>query len=127
MDIQNLQVLKDDAVPWFSLDGTQSWAKVLRVIDGDTVVCALPLFDSGKVYKFRIRLCRINAAEKNTGSEARLAMERLIALCGDGLIYVRCKKHDKYGRILADLYASDASDEPSFSDILLKEHLVKPF
>ena len=40
------------------------------------------------------------------------------------MVYVSCDGADKYGRVLANVFASDLENEVSFSDILVREKLA---
>lgn len=83
-------------------------AKLIRCIDGDTVVLNL---DMG-FYQWRInrsyRLLRINAPELNTpeGKTAKAALEGFL---NGKVLVARTHKADDFGRFLVELYADDAS------------------
>lgn len=83
-------------------------AKLVRVIDGDTVVLDLDLgfklWRSGESY----RLGRIDAPEMNTagGPVAKRALEDMLS--GKSLSAVTSKA-DKFGRWLVELYADNVN------------------
>lgn len=83
-------------------------ARVLKVIDGDTVDLDTDLGCDMHIYQ-RIRLNGINAPEKNTkaGKDAKAFLERL--LLGHDTIVIKTHKDEKekYGRYLAELYLPD--------------------
>ncbi len=107
-------------------------AKLLRVIDGDTVVLDIDLgFDVS--IRQTVRLFGINApeihakdpTEKMMGIRAR---DRLSEILGHGttkLRVVTVKGNDKYGRYLADIFVSTLEASSfSVSDTLIAENLV---
>jgi endonuclease YncB( thermonuclease family) len=55
------------SVDFYHLKGYQCWAKVLRVVDGDTCYCAF--FVHGKPFKYCVRLAGIDTAEKRSTDE----------------------------------------------------------
>jgi micrococcal nuclease len=83
-------------------------AKLVRVVDGDTVHLDLDL----GFYEWRrdqsYRLLRINAPEMSTveGGAAKIALEGFLA--GKSLT-AHTEKSDHFGRFLAELYANDES------------------
>ena len=113
-------------IDFFHLDGYECWARCLKQWDGDTVTLAFFLND--EPYKFRIRLADIDTAEKTSTNQAEVehamkAYNRLKDLIDNQLIYVKCHRWDKYGRLLAHLYASP-EDTFSFNEILRVEGLA---
>lgn len=122
----NLKALNDE-VPLFSLEGYQTWAKVVSVYDVDTVTLIIPLFE--KFFKFRCRLSEIDGAERRSDDPlereyALKSRERLIELIGEeSLVFIKCNKFDKYGRLLAEIFQSNL-DSKSINQILLDEHLA---
>ena len=113
-------------VDFFHLNGYTGWGKVVKTYDGDTIHCVL--FVNGKPLKFKFRLANIDTAEKRSKDPAEAAWaikarDRLIELSEDGLIWVHCFRHDKYGRILADLY-HEPNEGFSFNDALVAEGLA---
>lgn len=128
LDIQKdfLKSVEYDNINFFSLNGLNVWAKVVKVYDGDTVT--LVFFVNDKPFKFRCRLNGIDCAEKKSEDEAEVihanrAIERLNEMIDNDLIYVKCKRFDKYGRVLVDLFDCDDS-EFSFNDLLIGEGLA---
>lgn len=91
----------------FSFDGKLLLAKCIKCYDGDTITVIM-LFNKC-IYKFSIRLSGIDAAEikskcneeKKMALEAKQVLEKIIL---NQLIRLKCKKFDKYGRILAEVY-----------------------
>jgi micrococcal nuclease len=89
-------------------------AKLIRVIDADSIVLDIDL----GFYEWRLgqsyRLLRINAPELNTeeGKVARVALEKFLA--GKNII-AQTQKSDSFGRFLVELYA----DSQNCSDWLV--------
>ena len=131
-----------DTTTTFSLKGTECYARVVNIHDGDTITVIIPLFDTNKFYKFSVRLSGIDTCEISSTTEenkilAINAKNKLIELVTSNnntdiiklylqnniaLVYLKCLDFDKYGRLLATIY-KNKNDEISFSDILIKEKL----
>lgn len=133
------------ATPAFSLDGRESYARVVSVYDGDTMTCVLPLHDT--FYKFNIRMYGIDTSEMKSKlgdnkERALAAKRRVLTLLGypaakgltkkevqaffeDNvvLVHLRCHEFDKYGRLLARVFLSPEATV-TFSDILIQEGLA---
>ena len=137
--------------PEFTLNGLQTYARVVSVYDGDTVKCIIPVFNT--YFKFNVRLSGIDTCEmKSKKTEAKVlairARDRLISLVTGGkinisvtektetkkditnilenevfLVWLHCLELDKYGRTICNIYSSPDSNV-SFSDILISEHLA---
>ena len=136
----------------FSLDGYHTIARVVGISDGDSIVATLPLplpSAGAPVYKFHIRLDGIDTPEMHGGGEAAVnARNRLVQLITGlplsdtalltkkhiqdlltnhvYLVRLECKKFDKYGRVLADVF-KPTHDRVSFSQVLLDEGLAKEY
>lgn len=89
-------------------------AKILKVIDGDTVDAMVDLgFDMH--HKIRIRLYGVNtpesrtkdAAEKELGLKAKAFTEDWCIRHPDVYLQTVVDKNEKYGRVLAELYSSN--------------------
>lgn len=126
----------------FSLDGLTSFGRVVNIHDGDTMNVILPV--DSKMYRFSIRLNRIDTCEVKSKNESNLklaiqARTRLFELVtGVGqqsttdikkylkdnvcLVFLRCSDFDKYGRLLADVSSNESTE--CFSDILISERLA---
>ena len=110
-------------------------ARVIKVIDGDTIDLEIDLGFHVKVTK-RARLSGIDTYEKNS----RLVFERELAAKATALLtnilekkIVKIKtlidKEDKYGRILVEVYANDLDFENhnSVNIMLIQEGLALPY
>lgn len=131
---------------YFSLDGISTYAKVISVKDGDTIVLVIPFLNT--FFKFDCRLNNIDTCEihssnikiKEKGLQAKCKVIELLSkqkveetvskkyienifdinCC---LVWIKCYDFDKYGRLLIDVYLDDNKDK-SISDILLEEKLA---
>jgi micrococcal nuclease len=91
-------------------------AKLLKVIDGDTVDlmidCGFCIF-----LKQRVRLIGIDApetrtrnlAEKEKGLEAKDFLNRRLSECKNIVVKTSLGKKGKYGRLLGELFTNDIS------------------
>ena len=111
-------------------------AKLIRVIDGDTIDCMIDLgFDI--FIKERVRLAGIDTPEirtKDLEEKKRgfIAKERVEELLDDddGSFVLVCTDYNprgKYGRVVGEIFlpsSSSSSDDESVNQILLKEGLA---
>jgi len=128
--------------PYFSLNGNKYLAKIVNVIDGDTIVVIISLFNN--FYKFNVRLNGIDTCEtrsdnleiKNLGLKAKYRVIEIITekkykdldkkaiinifKNNNYLVNILCYEFDKYGRLLADVYIKNEN----ISNILIKENLA---
>lgn len=99
-------------------------AKVLRVIDGDTVDLDIDLgFDVS--FKTRVRLVGIDTPEKwhPYGKVVKAFLEQEI----EGKeVYINVTKKDKYGRYLAKIYKNQ-SDSMSINNLLINQNMAKAY
>lgn len=104
----------------FSFDGTVTYAKVVNIVDGDTIDCVFYVMSSvnnkKEMKKFRIRMASYDAPEmrprksKYTEDErqyiimkANEAKDMLYNLIGDSIVILECGKYDNFGRILGTI------------------------
>ena len=100
-------------------------AKLLRVIDGDTIDCVIDLGFDIK-YKCRVRLKGIDTPEirtrdleeKKRGFAAKERVVELLSVCETFIIKTELDKKGKYGRILVTIFINN---EESINQILLLE------
>ena len=139
----------NNTTPHFSLNGQKLWGRVVSLYDGDTLTIALNVFSG--VYKFSVRMNGIDTCEMKSKCDknkelAKSARSRLLSLItrkdlsetstwndrrkinnvlnkGMYFVWVECFDFDKYGRLLANVYQDENSDE-CFSQVLIKEKLA---
>ena len=139
----------NNTTPHFSLNGQKLWGRVVSVYDGDTLTIVLNVFSS--VYKFSVRMNGIDTCEVKSKNEknkelACFARTRLLSLITGKdtseiltlndrrkinnilnksmyFVWIECFDFDKYGRLLANIYKDESSQE-HFSQILLREKLA---
>jgi len=86
-----------------------TYGKVIKVYDGDTITIAAKPYHDYPVYRFSVRLNGIDAPELKTKSvnEKKHAVDSRDALKEKILgrmVMLENVKHDKYGRLLADVF-----------------------
>lgn len=133
--------------PLFSLNGREFRAKVVNVYDGDTITCVIELFPD-RFFQFKFRLLAIDTPEMvgEHSASAVVARNRVIQLITktdttqeymhmrakdirrffsnhNYYVHVKCHHFDKYGRVLAEVYADDNLDE-SINRMLVSENLA---
>ena len=116
------QVSDAATVPWLTLTGIRTAARVVSVTDGDTVVLVVPLAiadGSHTLCKVRARLkgidtCELRAKDpvlRANAAQARDALQAFIRKdSSHGLVDVACHEFDRYGRVLVDLYARPSGE-----------------
>ena len=99
-------------------------AKVLRVVDGDTMVCEVDLGFSITVTE-RIRLRGINTPEVRGNQKKRgLEVKEIVRNMIEGKeIILQVYKKGKYGRYIADIVV----DDYSLSEYLISNELGKRY
>lgn len=147
-DIDNFKYF-NNKTPFFTLSGLKTPARVVNVVDGDTLTLIIPVFDN--YYKFYTRISGIDTCEihskdekiKELGLKAKYRVIELLLsppkklseiigitnkqivdmfdkdIC---IINIECGDFDKYGRLLADVFTKDGSK--SIASILLEEKLA---
>lgn len=105
---------------FFTLDGDTCVGYCVSVYDGDT--CTFNLKTKIGIHKWKIRLLGLDAPELKTKDE----LEKMHAkACRDTLAewiqykecHVKCSGYDKYGRLLAVIYAQDKNDLSKSKDL----------
>jgi endonuclease YncB( thermonuclease family) len=91
--------------------------QVIKVYDGDTMTIAARLpYNESPLYRFSVRLLGIDSPEikgktteeKEAAKKSQKALEDLIL---NKIVYLKDKSHEKYGRILANIYIDVDSSE----------------
>lgn len=141
--------------PMCGLHGTQGWARLVNVQDGDTVriVMILPDYCGYAAKQVIVRLSGINAPKRaSTDPEenrrAVAARDRLLQWATSPgvwgvqesddyivrklaenlvVVYARISGADKYGRWLATLHKSDNPTASSINTILVDEGFARPY
>jgi len=122
--------LYNNETPFFSLKGIKTFARVVNVVDGDTLTLIIPIFN--EYFKFYTRISGIDTCEihsrneenKEKGLKAKYRVIELICknkkisdiLCITKkqiielfdkdiyIVWIECDNFDKYGRLLANIY-----------------------
>ena len=108
LELDFLRKCEYNDVDFFSLNGWSGWAKVVKLYDGDTMTVVI--FLNNKPFKFRVRFSDIDSAEKTSKDPqevvwANKAIDRCLEFMGEEmLVYLKCHRMDKYGRVLASVY-----------------------
>lgn len=142
--MENFEKYNINNTNFFSLNGQEMYARVVNILDGDTIVAIIPLF--GNYYKFYIRLYGIDTCEtkshneeiKKLGYEAKRCLFKLITKVDSPceskesiinhlnnnvcIVWLSCLEFDKFGRLLAMI--SNTKTSELFSDVLIKSKLA---
>ena len=108
----------------FTLDGYKTYAKCVKVYDGDTIHVVFKMPNNNECYKWVIRVNGVdtpeirtrNKYEKTLGYKARDYLRSLIL---DKIIILQCLDFDKYGRLLGELYIE--GNEKSISNQMIEQ------
>lgn len=132
--------------PELTCAGLNTYARVVDVIDGDTIVCIIPMFE--KFFRFHTRLSGIDTCEmkskdfdtRNKALKARnFVLETITNVIFDLecekkiirnfldeniiCVWLNCLEFDKYGRLLAKVY-KDIEDLNDLSTLLVDNKLA---
>jgi endonuclease YncB( thermonuclease family) len=133
--------------PIFTMNGMKTFARVVNVIDGDTLSLVIPLFD--KYFKFSVRIYGIDTCEvhsndveiKDKGLKAKYRVVEMLSkkdikdvLCisrkqiielfntNISIVWIECLDFDKYGRLLGNVFFDNKTK--NIADILISEKLA---
>jgi micrococcal nuclease len=93
-----------------------SFGKVVKVYDGDTITIANRISigntHTEQIYRFQVRLSGIDTPEIKTKNEATKALaikvrDALSAIIFGKIVHLKNVSHEKFGRLLADVYLDD--------------------
>lgn len=116
---KELESLDQSGIPKFSFKNYKTLIKIIKVIDGDTVIALFKFNNAFYKYNFRINgidtaeIHSKNEIEKKIGLHAKNYVYELII---NRILYAEFLDFDKYGRILINLYLENNEN--------LSEHLV---
>lgn len=130
--ITKLKNIDCSKVPRFSFEGIETYARVAKIYDPDTITIVFEQF--GQMIKLNIRLDGIDAPELKSKIEAesnacKQGIQRMKELVEDKVVYVFLNKYDKYGRILARVQTLEPIEEglSCINDYLLKYRYVRTY
>lgn len=134
---EDLRKCDRDHTPKWTLAGRTQPAKIVNVVDGDTVDLAIELLPN-QFYQFRVRLYGIDTPEKrppkaspNRDAEIAASKRSTEALTNylkpyDNMVHtVVFKEADKYGRWLCNMYCN--GQKQSINDWMIQEGFAKPY
>ena len=112
--------------PFFTLNGQEGLAKIVKVYDADTVHALIEVL--GTVYKWKCRIMHVDTPELRTRDENEkrhgyAAKEALSNLILNRIVKVKCFKFDMYGRVLGELTV--ISENENEADIVIHEWLLQ--
>ena len=120
----------DNKTPMFSLEGKIKLCKVVNIYDGDT--CKVVFKLNNDICRWNIRMTGYDTPEMrpprsqaNRDEEikaAKAAKAFLISkiMNDNQLVYIKCGKFDKYGRLLGEIYINK-NDKKSINQIMIDE------
>jgi endonuclease YncB( thermonuclease family) len=124
----------DDSWPPFNLNGLEDWAKIVNVYDGDTFRATV--FIDNRIRKYTFRSLGYDSPEmkplktlpnRDSHKERAIkARDYLRSLILDKVVFLRCSKNDKYGRVLANVYL-DKKDTKSINQLMIENNHGVPY
>ena len=86
------------STPELSINGLNSYGRLIDIYDGDTLTCIFPIFKE-HYYRFNIRLANIDTMEMRDSNienkkKAYEARDRILSLCCDNNLKKECNKKD---------------------------------
>jgi len=104
----------DNKTPLFSLEGKTKLCKVVNIYDGDTCKVVFRLNDN--LHRWNVRMTgydtpemRPSRSKPNRDQEIKAAKAardylKSLVMKDNQLVYIKCGKFDKYGRLLGELF-----------------------
>ena len=120
----------NNKTPMFSLENKIKLCKVVNVYDGDT--CKVVFKMNNQLSRWNIRMTGYDTPEMrppksqaNRDEEIKAAKEAKDFLISkimnkNQLVYIKCGKFDKYGRLLGEIYINK-NDKKSINQIMIDE------
>ena len=121
----------DKSTPVFTLEGDMKLCKVVDIYDGDTI--KVVFMDNNRINKWNIRMEGYDYTEmrpsrklenrdeiKKKAVEAKNYLKSLI-MNENQLVYLKCGKFDKYGRLLGYVYINQ-DDTESVNEMMIKNN-----
>ena len=130
-ELINKLKLADKSTPVFTLEGDMKLCKVVDIYDGDTI--KVVFMDNNRINKWNIRMEGYDSPEmrpsrklenrdeiKKKAIEAKNYLKSLI-MNENQLVYLKCGKFDKYGRLLGYVYIKE-DDTESVNEMMIKNN-----
>ena len=130
-ELINKLKLADKSTPVFTLEGDMKLCKVVDIYDGDTI--KVVFMDNNRINKWNIRMEGYDSPEmrpsrklenrdeiKKKAIEAKNYLKSLI-MNENQLVYLKCGKFDKYGRLLGYVYINE-DDTESVNEMMIKNN-----
>jgi endonuclease YncB( thermonuclease family) len=116
---KELEVIEQNSISKFSFKNYKTLIKIIRVIDGDSVVAIFKFNNQFYKYNFRINgidtpeINSKNEYEKKKGIDTKIYVQNLLI---NKILFAEFLDFDKYGRILLNLYLNSNEN--------ISEHLI---
>lgn len=127
MYVEDLNTGDFGNVKQYSYKGVETYIKVVKVYDGDTVhvVFKNVLHKDAPMMKYRCRMAGYDASELKT-DEGKKAREYFEGIVEDKILWCKFGNFDKYGRPLITLY-SKKTDLQSINNFIISSGHGKPY
>ena len=128
--MNNLEIIKnaDNSVKTFTLENINKVCKIVDIYDGDT--CRAVFEHNGEINKWTIRMNGYDSPEirpsrklENRDEIKQKAIEsknylKSIIMNESQLVYLKCGKFDKYGRLLGTIFVNE-HDTVSVNELMV--------
>lgn len=118
-EIDELESLDPKSVKKFTFNNYNTFIRVIKVIDGDTITGIFKFKDTFYKYNFRINgidTAEIHSKNENEKKNGLNAKEYLYNLIINKILFANFLEFDKYGRILVNIYINENE--------LISDHLI---
>lgn len=127
---RRLLKIDPEDIPKFSFDGITTYARVVKVYDGDTVTIVFE--HKNEMIKYSCRLFGIDTPEIRTKDleekkKGYAARDYLHSYINDQIVKINLLKFDKYGRLLANLFVNIGGTYHDVSRLMINEGHAKAY
>lgn len=117
----------DHKTPLFSLKGFKTYAKIVKVYDGDTV--HVVFYYMNNYYRWVCRIqhidtCELTSKEREIKKKAYDTKDIVSKLLLNNIFIIICDNFDKYGRLLIDI---KLNNNIMFSNWMIHKNLAKSY
>lgn len=126
----NILLNSTNEIKPFSFNGRKLLAKVIHILDGDTL--KVNLFVGKELKQFVIRMHGYDSPEMKTKNhlekEYALRSKNILSeLILHKIVKLDCFKYDKYGRILANVFVKSNGKTINVNQFMIDNHLGYPY
>ena len=127
---KRLEKIDHNNIPRFSFKGINTYAFVCKVYDGDTITIVFEY--KGDMIKYSTRIYGIDTPEIRTKDDDEkkrgyAARDFLSSYILNKVVKIELLEFDKYGRLLANVFANIGGNYINVSNLLIQNNHAKPY